>query len=88
MVGTLRHITNILVEKDGAKVRFYFDYSDGNSAKLAAAISENRDYDIDPPESSFIGDRCYASVVVTHISTGKKFTLRAWCDIYGDLGTY
>ena len=77
-------------ESGDAKVQFVFDYSDGNSAQLAAVWNLSGDkYDMpDSPTSSFSGDTCYASIVLVHKSTGAKVTLRAWCDIYGQTSSY
>ncbi len=85
---------NFFVEQEAssgsAKVTFVFDYSDGNSAKLAAVWNNSSDsYDMpDPPTSSFVGEKCYASIVLVNKATGAKVTLRAWCDIYGDTDSY
>lgn len=77
-------------ESGDAKVQFVFDYSDGNSAKLAAVWNLSSDtYEMSgPPTSSFSGDTCYASIVLEHKTTGAKVTLRAWCDIYGQTSSY
>lgn len=86
--------TNALVyqnsESGDAKVQFVFDYSDGNSAQLAAVWNLSSDtYDLSgPPTTSFAGDTCYASIVLVHKTTGVKVTLRAWCDIYGQTSSY
>lgn len=76
--------------KGDANVTFVFDYSDGNSAKLAAVWNNSNDkYNIpNPPTTSFSNDTCYASVVLVNKSTGAQVTLRAWCDIYGQTDWY
>lgn len=78
------------VEKGDAKVRFVFDYSDGNSVKLAAVWNQSSgSYDMaGPPTETFSGDTCYASIVLVNKTTGAKVTLRAKCDIYGELDSY
>lgn len=71
----------------GVTVRFYFDYSDGNSAKLVGAICTTGGYEMpDPPSSHFSGDTCYATAVVVNSSTHVSTTFKAWCDIYGQMG--
>lgn len=86
--------TNFFVYQDAsrgdASVTFTFDYSDGNSAKLAAVVNNSSDkYTMpNPPTSYFAADTCYASIVLVNKTTGAKVTLRAWCDIYGDTDEY
>lgn len=82
-------ITTQDVTKGGVTVTFYFDYSDGNSVKLAAVTCNNTNYSMpDKPTESLIGDKCYAEVVVIHNTTKVKTTFKAWCDIYGECAPY
>lgn len=76
-------------EKGDVSVLFYFTYSDGNSADLIAVICQNSNYDIlNPPSTSWNEYSRVATVVVTHKTTGAQVTLGAWCDIYGQTGTF
>ena len=73
---------------NGVTVVFHFDYSDGNSAKLVAAICTTAGYEMpNPPSSHFAGDTCYATATVVNSTTHVQVTLKAWCDIYGQTGT-
>lgn len=73
-----------------ASVTFTFSYSDGNSVKLVGASNNSRDkYNMpNAATSSFSGDTCYATAVLVNKATGAKVTLKAWCDIYGESGSY
>lgn len=79
---------NILCTKNGVSVRFYFVYSDGNSATLVAVLCETSGYIISAPSTHFDNDTRYASVIATNEYTGAQITLGAWCDIYGQMGTF
>lgn len=73
---------------NGVTVQFFFDYSDGSSAKLVGAFCITGGYEMpNPPSSHFSGDTCYATAVVMNSSTHATITFKAWCDIYGQMGT-
>lgn len=74
------------VTKNGITVTFYFTYSDGNSADCYLVLCDDSNYSMSLPNVSIASDRCYASVVMTHNTTGAQISFRAWCDIYGDTG--
>lgn len=74
-------------EKDGVAVFFYFGYSDGSDAWLNRVSCLTTGCRLTSSSSHFSGDTCYATAVVT-ISSGAQITLNAWCDIYGQTGSY
>ena len=71
-------------------VTFFFHYSDGNSAECTGyrATFSDKLYKVDFNGGSFSGDRATATATVTVISTQQKITLGAWCDIYGQTGSF
>lgn len=90
VIMTTNDVAVQIVQNGDAKVTFRFYYSDGNTANLFMVINNSSDkYSMpDPPTSSFSNDRCYATIVLVHLTTGEKVTLRAWCDIYGQTDWY
>lgn len=77
---------NVSCSKNGIEVTFTFSYSDGNSASFIGARISNGTGSINSTSSHFENDTRYATAVVT--TSSGTITFNAWCDIYGQTGSY
>lgn len=77
--------TDVYCEKEGIGVTFHFTYSDGSSASFTGAEITKGTGNISST-SHFDNDTRYATAVVT--TSSGTITFNAWCDIYGQTGSY
>lgn len=77
----------VYCSKDDVCFFFYFSYSDGNSASFVRGSCHGTGCTISSMSSLFDNDTCYATIIVTTAS-GAQITFNAWCDIYGQTGSY
>ncbi len=76
------------ISKGGTNVTITFNYSDGTSVDFAGVSYNSKKYNIAITQNSFSGDSRRVQIVLTNKNDGSKITLGAWCNVYGETGTF
>ena len=79
---------SVTINKGNTSVTIGFRYSDGTSVNLAGVSYDTRLYNIAITKNSFSGDSRIVEIVLTNKSDSSKISCGAWCNVYGETGTF
>lgn len=77
------------VTKYSTTIWVHFSYSDGNSVEyLGVTHSDDTSYDFAVTKNVFNDNSRIVEITATNKFSGTKVIFGAWCDIYGQTGTF